>query len=663
MFILLPIILPFSGFICGLLFGRFIGVNVVGITILFTGLPFLVSSYLLYFILIEDCVIKINLFNWINILTLKVEWSFLFDSLSVILMNLITFVSCLVHIYSSEYMKEDPYIIRFMSLLSFFTFFMLILVTGNTFLQMFIGWEGVGLASYLLINFWYTRIQANKSAIKAMLVNRVGDYFLLLAIFSILFVFNTADYQLIRHLSSDVIHYKILIGNFAFNSLDLIIFFLFLGAMGKSAQMGFHTWLPDAMEGPTPVSALLHAATMVTAGVFLVARCTFLFNLNLENSSFIMLVGCLTCFFASTTGLMQNDMKKIIAFSTCSQLGYMFLACGLVSSEMAIFHLFNHGFFKALLFLSAGSIIHSVYEEQDLRKIGSMKNSMPFSYASFVIGSFALMAFPYTTGFYSKDSILESSVALNQNLGFFCYFIGSISALFTSFYSCRLIILTFLVKPNSSKATFVNSVESSYALVFPLFLLCILSCEIGFQTKDFIVGFGSEFFKFSITSNSFTIPTLDREYLTFSQKIFPTICSNIGIIFAFILYLSNPGFFTAIKNNYFYKNLYTFFNKKWYFDRIFNQILTQSIIIVGYSFFYKLMERGLSEFIGPSSIISLSSNTEFNVSKNQKTYYIQSFFIIGIFIAFVFYFLNFEIKFSFVNFLVLFLVQKELKKI
>lgn len=291
---------------------------------------------------------------------------------------IVTFISSLVHIYSTEYMEHDPHLSRFMSYLSLFTFFMLILITSNNFLQMFVGWEGVGLASYLLINFWFTRIQANKAAIKAMLVNRVGDFFILLAIFALYFVFNTLDYDLIFSLSPIVTKYKISACGFSFYILDVICVLLLLGAMGKSAQLGLHTWLPDAMEGPTPVSALIHAATMVTAGVFLIIRCSFLFEFSPISLHFVTLIGSLTAFFAATVGLFQNDIKRVIAYSTCSQLGYMIFACGLSSYEVSLFHLSNHAFFKALLFLGAGSIIHAVADEQDMRKMGGLKKYCPF---------------------------------------------------------------------------------------------------------------------------------------------------------------------------------------------------------------------------------------------------------------------------------------------
>jgi len=350
---------------------------------------------------------------------------------------------------------------------------MLILITANNFLQMFVGWEGVGLSSYLLINFWFTRIQANKAAIKAMLVNRVGDFAILLAIFSIYFIFNTLDYEVIFTLVPLVLNYSVVIGFLKLPLLDLICILLFIGAMGKSAQLGLHTWLPDAMEGPTPVSALIHAATMVTAGVFLLARCSFIFEFSPVALNFVTFIGSLTAFFAATTGLFQNDMKKVIAYSTCSQLGYMIFSCGLSSYEVGVFHLSNHAFFKALLFLGAGSVIHAVNDEQDMRKLGGLQKLLPFSYAIMLIGSLALMGFPFLTGFYSKDIILEIAYAKFTFLSHFAYTLGTLAAFCTAFYSIRLLFLVFLAEPNGNREIIVNAHEGSWRIGLPLFFTFI----------------------------------------------------------------------------------------------------------------------------------------------------------------------------------------------
>ena len=378
--LLLILVFPFLGFLSGSLFGRFIGLGISYITTMFTFFSFLISIRLLIEIASTGDVYIVKMLEWIYIDSLVLDWNFCFDSLTAVMLVIVTFISTLVHLYSTEYMENDPHLPRFMSYLSLFTCFMLILVTANNFLQMFVGWEGVGVSSYLLINFWFTRIQANKAAIKAMLINRVGDFALLLAIFTIYFVFNSLNYDIVFSLASLSENSRIIFGNFEIPTIDLICIFLFIGAMGKSAQLGLHTWLPDAMEGPTPVSALIHAATMVTAGVFLVSRCSYIFEFSPFTLNIIILIGSATAFFASTTGLFQNDMKKVIAYSTCSQLGYMIFACGLSSYEVGLFHLSNHAFFKALLFLGSGSVIHSFKDEQDINQMGGVYKKLPYTY-------------------------------------------------------------------------------------------------------------------------------------------------------------------------------------------------------------------------------------------------------------------------------------------
>jgi len=439
----LIILLPFLGFLSGIFLGKYLNKGVCFITTFNLFLSFLLSLIALLNTIFTGVNSKLSFGVWIIIDSLQVNWSFLFDSLTLIMLFVITFISTLVHLYSIEYMENDPHLPRFMSYLSLFTFFMLILVTGNNFLQMFVGWEGVGLSSYLLINFWFTRIQANKAAIKAMLVNRIGDFALLLAIFSIYFIFESLDYDVVFNLVPIFIDSKIIIKNFEVSAIDLICILLFIGAMGKSAQIGLHSWLPDAMEGPTPVSALIHAATMVTAGVFLISRCSFLFEFSPIALVVVTIVGSGTAFFASTTGLFQNDLKKVIAYSTCSQLGYMVFACGLSSYEVGLFHLSNHAFFKALLFLGAGSIIHAVNDEQDMRRMGGLRSLLPFSYAIMLIGSLALIGFPFLTGFYSKDTILELAYAKYNIVGHFSFFLGTLAAFFYCILFYSFIIFSF----------------------------------------------------------------------------------------------------------------------------------------------------------------------------------------------------------------------------
>jgi len=486
--------LPLIGSITSGLFGRKIGPKgsvIITVTCLF--LTFFCSAFAFYEVAVIGSPVYINLITWINSEMLNVDWGFLFDSLTVVMCCVITFVSSLVHLYSSEYMAHDPHLSRFMSYLSLFTFFMLILVTADNFIQMFVGWEGVGLCSYLLINFWFTRLQANKAAIKAMVLNRIGDFGLVLGIIIIFVEFKAVDYATVFSLTPLFITNKFFFLNCDFNLIDIVGFFLFVGAVGKSAQLGLHTWLPDAMEGPTPVSALIHAATMVTAGVFLITRCSPLYEYTPTMLNVITVAGACTAFFAATVGLVQNDLKRVIAYSTCSQLGYMVFACGLSNYSVGVFHLVNHAFFKALLFLGAGSVIHAVADEQDMRKMGGLKNLVPFTYSMMVIGSLALIGFPFLAGFYSKDVVLEVAYGKFTVPGHFSYLLGSVGAFLTAFYSTRLLFLTFLSKPNGFKKIICSAYDSSYAICTALAILSIPSIFIGFYFKDMIIGLGTDF--------------------------------------------------------------------------------------------------------------------------------------------------------------------------
>ena len=597
------IILPLLGFFSGSLFGRFLGKGTGIITTLTTISSSFLSFILLFNIIYSGDVKTLVIDSWIYSDFLKIDWSFCFDSLTCVMLVIVTFISSLVHLYSTEYMEHDPHFPRFMSYLSLFTFFMLILVTANNFLQMFVGWEGVGVSSYLLINFWFTRIQANKSAIKAMLVNRIGDFFLLLAIFSLFLTFNTLNYDVIFSVAPLFVNYTLTIFGYQIGLLDIICIFIFLGAMGKSAQLGLHTWLPDAMEGPTPVSALIHAATMVTAGVFLVIRCSYLFEYSPLALSVVTVVGSMTAFFAATTGLFQNDMKRVIAYSTCSQLGYMVFACGLSSYEVSLFHLSNHAFFKALLFLGAGAVIHALSDEQDMRKMGGLRNLLPFSYAISVIGSLALVGFPFLAGFYSKDVILEVSASTYTTVGQFAYILGIFAAFCTAFYSTRLLYLVFLSKPNGNKNIILNAHEGSLRMSLPLFILSIFSIFIGYLTKDMFIGFGTNFWGASIFIKPVNYLMTDIEFLNVSLKLLPLVVTLLGIFCAYFLYTFRVHEFFQLKqaSDKFY-NVFNFLNKKWYFDRIYNQFFVESALHTGYSYFYKTIDRGLIEKLGPVGI-------------------------------------------------------------
>ena len=460
----------------------------------------------------------------------------MFDSLTVIMCFIVTFISLLVHFYSTEYMSHDPHLPRFMGYLSLFTFFMLILITGDNFIQMFVGWEGVGLCSYLLINFWFTRIQANKAAIKAMLLNRIGDFSLILGILVIFLKYKSVDYATVAVLTPFFKNDNVNFLNLNCNVLNVIGILLFIGCVGKSAQLGLHTWLPDAMEGPTPVSALIHAATMVTAGVFLLARTSFIYEHTINFLKYIAFFGATTAFLAATTGLIQNDLKRVIAYSTCSQLGYMVFACGLSNYSIAIFHLSNHAFFKALLFLSAGSVIHSINDEQDLRKMGGLKLLIPFTYSVMVIGSLALIGFPFLAGFYSKDLILEISYSKYSFIGNFCYCLGSIGAALTAFYSIRLLYLTFLAKPAGFKKIIYYATDSGFNISIVLAFLAIPSIFVGYFSKDIMVGVGSPLFHTAVYVNSNLFNLFDAEFSPLFYKTLPVHLSALGFFLAFIFY-------------------------------------------------------------------------------------------------------------------------------
>ena len=637
---LIIIILPLIGSLsCGFL-GRWLGqkgANFISCISIILSCLFCILIFYEVGLSNSNCILHLSL--WINSGQFKVFWGFLFDSLTVTMLLIITFISMLVHLYSISYMENDPHSPRFMSYLNIFTFFMIFLVSSDNLLQMFLGWEGVGLASYLLINFWYTRLAANQSAIKALLINRIGDFGLILSILLIFYLFQSVEYSVIFscipmfHTKNFVLSY------YSFNCLNLIGLFLCLGAFGKSAQLGLHSWLPDAMEGPTPVSALIHAATMVTAGVFLIVR----FSPLLEYTPFILfiltIIGSLTAFFAAFVGIFQNDIKKIIAYSTCSQLGYMIFICGISYYQISIFHLVNHAFFKALLFLSAGSIIHTLSDEQDIRKMGSLIQCLPLTYSLMFIGSLALIGFPFLTGYYSKDFILELAYIscysnLSKNYGIFAYWLGSISVIFTSFYSFRLIYMVFLNTPNFSRIYFFNIYES-FLMSVPLIILTLSSIFIGYLIKDLFIGVGTDFWKSSI----FTLPKHSNffEAEIISIKWFPLLFSCCGFIFASLLnnypyYYYNLLFKSKKLIWYFLFSL----NKKWYFDNFYNKILIQFSLWFGYSNSFKNLDKGFLELLGPhglSLIIEPTSKNWMLLQTGQITHYIF-FILIGLLISF-----------------------------
>nr|YP_009684027.1 NADH dehydrogenase subunit 5 [Lessonia spicata]QDP13851.1 NADH dehydrogenase subunit 5 [Lessonia spicata] len=597
------VFLPLLGSLVVGFFGRFLGGRGSGlVTISCIGFSFFLSGLAFYEVGLNGSSTYLYLMPWLDSDSFHVDWAFCFDSLTVVMLVVVTFISTLVHVYSTEYMGGDPHLPRFMSYLSLFTFFMLILVTADNFVQMFVGWEGVGLCSYLLINFWFTRIQANKAAIKAMLVNRVGDFGLALGIFGIFICFGAVDYATVFALAPQLSAVSLTFLNIEFGALNLIGILLFVGAVGKSAQLGLHTWLPDAMEGPTPVSALIHAATMVTAGVFLLARCSPLLEYCPKALTVISIVGGMTAFFAATTALVQNDLKRVIAYSTCSQLGYMVFACGLSNYSVAVFHLGNHAFFKALLFLGAGSVIHAVGDEQDMRKMGGLRRLLPFTYAIMVIGSLALMGMPFLTGFYSKDVILEIGYATYSNASHFAYWLGSLAAFCTAFYSIRLLSLCFLSEPNGSRSLLLSASEGGWAMGVVLGILALPSMFIGYLSRDLFIGLGTDFWGNAL----FCIPTnlsiIDAEFMSTNIKIFPLCCSVIGGVTSFILYKGYNYNLFLWKTSFLGRKFYIFLNRKWLFDKVYNEVITQQLLDFGYHFTYKSIDRGLIESLGPFGI-------------------------------------------------------------
>ena len=581
-------------------------------------ISFLFSIFTFYEVVLVGCFVYIKLNNWIISEVLHVDWGFLFDSLTVSMCVIVTFISFLVHLYSTEYMAHDPHLTRFMSYLSLFTFFMLVLISADNFLQMFVGWEGVGLCSYLLINFWFTRIQANKAAIKAMLWNRVGDFSLLISIFFIFIVFKAIDYSTISSLTPFLKTSSINVLTFEINSLKIIGIFMFIGAVGKSAQIGLHTWLPDAMEGPTPVSALIHAATMVTAGVFLIIRSSYIYETDFLN--IVTVLGALTSFFAASSGLFQNDLKRVIAYSTCSQLGYMVFACGLSNYSVGFFHLTNHAFFKALLFLSAGSVIHAINDEQDIRKMGGLKNLVPFTYSMITIGSLALIGFPFFTGFYSKDLILEIAYGKFSFLGYFSYCLGTIGAFFTAYYSMRLIFLTFLLKPAGHKQVVSFAYDSNFYICLALGCLAIPSIFVGYLSKEIIVGIGSTIFNNVIYINLKNFNIFDAEFINIFYKSLPVYFSLFGFFYAFIFYSFSFKVLFNLKISKFGKKFYYFLNRKWFFDKIYNEYLVQFFLKFAYSISYKFIDKGIFEILGPTGLSTIALKASLNLNKFQTGY-------------------------------------------
>ena len=588
------LILPLLGSIVSGFFGRKVGVTgsrILGcLSIFITTILAIISFFEIGF---SNNPVSLNIFKWLDSETFNIAWNFQFDSLTVSMLIPVLVISSLVHFYSIGYMSHDPHNPSFISYLSLFTFMMIILVTGNNYLVMFVGWEGVGVCSYLLVSFWFTRIAANQSSLSAFLTNRVGDAFLTIGMFVILWSLGNLDYSIVFSLTP-YIHENI---------ITIIGICLLIGAMAKSSQVGLHIWLPMAMEGPTPVSALIHAATMVTAGVYLLIRSSPL----IEYSSTVLLIclwlGAVTTVFSSLIGLFQQDIKKIIAYSTMSQLGMMVIAIGLSSYNIAIFHLVNHAFYKGLLFLGAGAVIHAVADNQDLRRYGGLISFLPLTYTVILIASLSLVAFPFMTGFYSKDFILESAFGQYYFSSISVYVIAVIGAIFTTLYSVKVLYLTFLANPNGPINYYKNAHEGDIFLSLPLVILAIFSIYFGYLTKDIFIGLGSGFF---IDNSIFIHPM--HEILIDTEFAVPTLFKLLPFILTIsfsVLAIIYPEFMPSSVTNFKFTKIgyyiFGFFNQRFLVEFFYNKFIVNTVLDIGGQT-TRILDKGSIEWIGPYGI-------------------------------------------------------------
>jgi NADH-quinone oxidoreductase subunit L len=560
---------------------------------------------------------RVEVMPWIVSGDLKIAWSLRIDTLTAVMLVVVNTVSALVHLYSIGYMHEDPYRPRFFAYLSLFTFAMLMLVTSDNLAQMFFGWEGVGLASYLLIGFWYYKPEANAAAIKAFVVNRVGDFGFALGIFALFMLVGSIDLDTIFAQAPSVAGKTIDFFGWQANAMTLICLLLFMGAMGKSAQFLLHTWLPDAMEGPTPVSALIHAATMVTAGVFMVARLSPLFELAPNAQTFVTLIGGTTALFAATIGLVQNDIKRIVAYSTCSQLGYMFVAMGVGAYSVGIFHLFTHAFFKALLFLGSGSVIHAMHHEQDIRNMGGLKDKIPFTYVVMLIGTLALTGFPLTAGYFSKDAIIEAAFVGHNPMAFYGFLCTIVAALLTSFYSWRLIFKTFHGKPHDQHH-YEAAHESPLVMTVPLAVLALGSILAGFPFNEVFAGHGvGEFFRGALTFGKDNHVLEEMHHIELWIGLLPTVMMAVGFLVAWQFYIRRPDIPVALAREH--EGLYQFLLNKWYFDELYDFIFVRPVKWLGRTL-WKQGDGWLIDGFGPDGISARVLDVTRNVVRLQTGY-------------------------------------------
>jgi NADH-quinone oxidoreductase subunit L len=560
---------------------------------------------------------RVPVFTWITAGELKIDWSLRIDTLTAVMLVVVTTVSAFVHLYSVGYMEEDPYRPRFFGYLSMFTFAMLMLVTADNLVQLFFGWEGVGLASYLLIGFWYHKPEANAAAIKAFVVNRIGDFGFALGIFALFAMVGNVDLDTIFAQAPSLVGKTIHLFAWNVDALTLICLWLFMGAMGKSAQFLLHTWLPDAMEGPTPVSALIHAATMVTAGVFMVARLSPLFELAPNAQTFVTFIGATTAIFAATIGLVQNDIKRVVAYSTCSQLGYMFVAMGVGAYSVGMFHLFTHAFFKALLFLGSGSVINAMHHEQDMRHMGGLKDRIPFTYVMMIIGTLALTGFPLTAGYFSKDAIIEAAYVGHNPMAFYAFICTVGAALLTSFYSWRLIFKTFHGEPHD-RQHWRDAHESPWVMLIPLIVLALGSILAGLPFKEIFAGHGVEgFFRESLTFAKGNNILEHMHEVPLSIGILPTVMMALGFVVAWQFYIRRPDIPVELARQH--EVLYKFLLNKWYFDEIYDALIVEPTKRLG-RLLWKGGDGWLIDGFGPDGVSARVLDVTRNVVRLQSGY-------------------------------------------
>ena len=595
------VFLPLVGFLIAGLFGRLIGARASELVT--TGLLF-VSAFFAWIVFFQTGFGgqdgTVELFTWMASGGLDVRWAIRVDTLTSVMLILVTSVSSLVHLYSMGYMHEDPSRPRFFAYLSLFTFAMLMLVTSDNLVQMFFGWEGVGLASYLLIGFWYDKPSACAAAMKAFIVNRVGDFGFILGIAAVYMMTGSIAFEQIFASAPSLLDKNILFLGYEWHAPTIICLLLFVGAMGKSAQLGLHTWLPDAMEGPTPVSALIHAATMVTAGVFMVARLSPLFELSQTALNVVLFVGASTAFFAATIGCVQNDIKRVIAYSTCSQLGYMFVALGTGAYSVGIFHLLTHGFFKALLFLAAGSVIHAMHHEQDMRHMGGLWRKIPFTYATMMIGGLALTGFPFTAGYFSKDAIIETAFVSHSPFATYAWVLTVAAAALTAFYTWRQMFMTFHGETRADHHTFDHAHESPLVMLIPLGLLSLGALFAGMILYPYFVGHDVDhFFRESVFMGSENKILEEMHHIPGWAKWAPTVMMALGFIVAYWMYIANTAVPKAIaKQN---DVLYRFLLNKWYFDEIYDFLFVRPTMWLG-NFLWKQGDVRVIDGYGPNGV-------------------------------------------------------------